>query len=58
MLNYEYDAEAEHRVLRQEAANEGIDLMAKLIRNGLSVDEAIIEAKRLVLENHSSVTKR
>ena len=44
MLAYEYDAEAERRVLRQEGRQEGIDLIAKLLREGLSIEEAYAKA--------------
>ena len=53
MLNYEYDAEAEKRVLREEAWREGraegkaegkaeaAALIAELIRKGHGLDEAL-----------------
>jgi len=52
MLNYEYDADAEKRVLRQEArqegCQEGIDLMAKLINEGVPIEDAVKMAKMSV----------
>ena len=52
MLNYEYDAEAERRVLRQEAYQEGfqevLDLVTKLAEEGLSTEAAIDKAKELL----------
>ena len=58
MLNYEYDAEAERRVLlqesRQEGRQEGIDLVAKLLKQGLSVDDAIEKALMAVGESDQS----
>jgi len=82
MLNYEYDADAERRVIRQESFEEGIekgikkgikkgrqegikkgrqegqqegrqeviDLIAKLLKEGLSPDEAIVSAKKVTKE--------
>ena len=49
MLNWEYDADAEKRVLREEAKQEGIqqgkremaELFAKLISEGMSVEDAL-----------------
>ena len=53
MLNYEYDADAEKRVLKQEGlqeglrkGHEGIDLFANLVRAGTPVDVALTEAKK------------
>ena len=57
MLNYEYNAEAERRVLWQEGMQEGIqkgrqegiqgiDLIVKLQHEGLSLEEAVVEAKK------------
>jgi len=44
MLTYEYDAEAEKRVLLQEGRQEGrqevLELVSKLLREGLSLEEA------------------
>jgi len=55
MLNYEYDAEAERRVIRQEGRREGrqegIDLVVKLLQAGLSADDAIAKAKRTAAES-------
>jgi len=53
MLNWEYDADAERRVLRNEALEEGMqkgkidgaELLAKLIKDGVSVDEALESIK-------------
>jgi len=45
MLNWEYDADAERRVIREEGMQQGVDLLAKLIKEGLSVDEALEKAK-------------
>ena len=41
MLSWEYDADAEKRVLREE----GAELLAKLIKDGVPVDEAIKQIK-------------
>ena len=50
MLNYEYDAEIEKRVLlnegRQEGLQEVFDLVAKLLKEGMSADEAIAKAQK------------
>ena len=55
MLNYVYDAEAEKRVLlqegRQEGRQEGIDLLARLLKEGLSVDDAVATAKKAATES-------
>jgi len=56
MLNYEYDAEAERRVLREEAYQEGfqkgfqevLDLVTKLVEECLSTEAAIDKAKELL----------
>ena len=51
MLNYEYDAEAERRVLKQEGREEGMkgmDFLVELLREGLSIDEALEKAKKAV----------
>jgi hypothetical protein len=57
MLNWEYDADAERRVLQEEAIQEGLqqgmqqgmqqgaNLLAKLINEGLSLDEALEKVK-------------
>jgi len=49
MLNWEYDADAEKRVIKeegkQEGKQEGIDLLANLLKEGLSLDEALKKAK-------------
>jgi hypothetical protein len=52
MLNYEYDAEAEKRILRQEGIQEGmqkerqkmIELMLKVQQGNISIDEALNKA--------------
>ena len=54
MLNYEYDAEAEKRVIIQEARQEGleegmekgIESLAELLREGLSIEDALIKIKK------------
>ena len=40
MLNYEYDAEAERRVLKQEGQQEAIELLVKLLQDGVPLEEA------------------
>jgi len=62
MLNYEYDADAERRVIRQESLQEGrqegqqegrqevIELIENLLKDGLSPDEAIASAKKVTGE--------
>ena len=61
MLNWEYDADAERRVLRKEALEEGLqqgrqegrqegkqegaELLAKLIKDGIPLDEALERVK-------------
>jgi predicted transposase/invertase (TIGR01784 family) len=53
MLNWEYDADAERRVIREEGKQEGkqegiqqgVELLAKLIKEGLSLDEALERVK-------------
>ena len=55
MLNWEYDADAERRVLDEEARqrgmqqgiSQGAELLAKLLREGLSLDEALEKVKSL-----------
>jgi predicted transposase/invertase (TIGR01784 family) len=58
MLNNEYDAEAERRVLRQEGKQEGrqegkqeglqegVDMLAKLLLEGIPLEEALEKAKK------------
>ena len=58
MLNWEYDADAERRVLTEEAMQQGIqqgrqqgaDLLAKLIKEGAPVDEALEKVKSMSAE--------
>jgi predicted transposase YdaD len=61
MLNWEYDADAEQRVIREEGKQEGlqqgkqeglqeglqqgIDLLSTLLKEGLSLDEALEKVK-------------
>ena len=49
MLNYEYDAEAERRLLkkegRQECRNEIIELLEKIKQGDISVEDALTKAK-------------
>ena len=61
MLNWEYDADAERRVLREEALQQGMqqglqrgvqqgvlqgtELLAKLIREGMPLEDALEKAK-------------
>jgi len=55
MLNWEYDADAERRVLTEEAMQQGIqqgmqqgaELVANLVKNGISVDEALNKVKAM-----------
>ena len=47
MLSWEYDAAAEKRVLLQEGRLEGIELLAKLLREGMPFDDALETAKRI-----------
>ena len=53
MLNWEYDADAERRVLRNEALEEGridgAELLAKLIKDGVPMDEALESIKNAQL---------
>ena len=44
MLAYEYNAEAERRAISQESWQGGIDLIVKLLREGLSIEEAYAKA--------------
>ena len=57
MLNYEYDAEAEKRIIRQEGRSEGrqegVDILAKFLKDGLPVDEALEKARK-VLDNQNA----
>ena len=65
MLNYEYDAEAEKRVLRQESreegreegrqegGNEGIDLVVKFLKDGLTLDEAQNKARKAIMKSNN-----
>ena len=54
MLNYEYDAEAERRVLkkegRQEGRNEIIELLEKIKQGDISVEDALTKAKHTMPE--------
>jgi len=62
MLNWEYDADAERRVLTEEAMQQGMqqgllqgrqqcaDLLAKLIKEGTPVDEALEQIKSMSAE--------
>jgi predicted transposase YdaD len=57
MLNWEYDAEAERRVLTEEAQQQGMqqgmqrgmlqgaELVAKLLKEGFSLEEALEKVK-------------
>jgi len=49
LLNWEYDAEAEKRVLREESRQqgrqEGAELLAKFIKEGTPIDEALEKVK-------------
>ena len=45
MLNWEYDADAERRVIREEGMQQGVELLAKLLKEGLSLDEALEKVK-------------
>ena len=49
MLNWEYDAEAEKRVITEEAIEqgrqEGAEQLAKLINEGVPLDEALEKIK-------------
>jgi predicted transposase YdaD len=53
MLNWEYNADAERRIIREEGKEEGkqegiqqgVELLAKLLREGLSLDEALEKVK-------------
>jgi len=51
MLNWEYDADAERRVLTEEAIQQGLqqgaELVVELIKNGMSVDEALEKVKSM-----------
>jgi len=51
MLNWEYDAEAEKKVLQQEAKQEGVEVLAELIKSGLSLEDALAKAKALVAQS-------
>jgi uncharacterized protein YoaH (UPF0181 family) len=57
MLNYEYDAEAEQRMIRQESQLEGIELVSRLQREGMSFVEAIEQAKKEVSEGHQNAER-
>jgi len=56
MLNWEYDADAERRVLRNEALQEGrqegklegAELLAKLLKEGVTLDEALESVKSTI----------
>ena len=66
MLNWEYDADAEKRVLTEEAIEqgmqqgkqEGAELLAKLIGEGMSVDAALESIKNTVTQGDGSVVLR
>ena len=45
MLNWEYDADAERRVLTEEAMQQGAELLAKMVKEGTPVDEALEKVK-------------
>jgi len=49
MLNWEYDADAEKRVLKKEAIEEGraegAELLAKMLKEGIPLDEALEKIK-------------
>ena len=55
MLNWEYDADAEKRVLKQEGREEGrkevFEQLAELIRQGVSLDDALEKLKSVKTEN-------
>ena len=51
MLNYEYDAEAERRVIRQETWQEAMDTLAELLKKGFPLEIALEKAKELAKEN-------
>jgi len=58
MLNYEYDAEIEKKVIRQEGRREGrqegrregrqegVELLGKLLQEGIPLEEAISMAQK------------
>jgi len=50
MFNYEYDAEVEKRVLRQEGREEGMDIIVSFLREGLTIEEAYIKAQKALTE--------
>ena len=54
MLNWEYDADAEKRVLTEEAMQQGMqqgaDLLAKLIKEGIPLNEALEQIKSMSVE--------
>ena len=54
MLNWEYDADAEKRVLREEAIQQGIDSLAKLLKEGVPLDEALEKVKTTPLSHPPS----
>ena len=45
MLNWEYNADAERRVLTEEAVQQGAEKLAKLIKEGMSLEEALAKVK-------------
>jgi len=61
MLNWEYDAEAEKRVIteeaveqgRQEGRQEGAELLVKMVNEGTPIDEALEKIKASSITVHT-----
>ena len=51
MLNWEYDADAERRVLAEEATLQGAEMIVKMVKEGVPIDEAFEKIKSMPISS-------